>query len=268
MKKQIAAVTIIAAALLAGCGGGGGSTTPTTATVAGKVADGYLVNAVVFMDKNGNYTLDVGEPNTVTDTNGGYTLTIDPADVGQYPIVARAIAGTTVDKDTNTAVAFSYIMSLPKESVTGTVSSNFVSPMSTQLREMMESGSYASMQAAMIDLRTRLGVSAGTNIMGDYIAGQNNTLHIAAQNMAQLMGEQQTLMFRNYSGANRLDVTRYRGMMGAIFSNMSAVRTGTQMPQMTSGMTSNLSNITTGMPSQNMPSFTSGMTWGNSMMGR
>jgi hypothetical protein len=104
--------------------------------------------------------------------------------------------------------------------------------------------------------------------MADYIASQNGTLHTAAQNMAQLMGEQQTLMFRNYSGALHLDVTRYRGMMGAIFSNMSAVRTGTQMPQMTSGMTSNPSNITAGMPFQNMSSYRSGMTWGGSMMGR
>lgn len=268
MKKQIiAAAALIAVSMLGGCGGGGGSTAPT-ATVAGKVADGYLVNATVFMDKNGNYTLDAGEPSAITDANGGYTLTVDPADVGQYPIVARAIAGTTIDKDTNTPVLHSYLLSLPKESVTGSVSSNFVSPMSTQIREMMESGSYATMQDAMAELRTKLGVLPGTNIMADYIAGQNGTLHTAAQNMAQLMGEQQGLMFRNYSGATHLDVTRYRGMMGAIFSNMSTVRTGTQMPQMTSGMTSNLRIITAGMPFQNMSSFRSGMTWGGSMMGR
>lgn len=265
MKKQFIAATLIAAAMLAGCGGGGSSA--PTATVAGKVADGYLEKATVFMDKNGNYQLDAGEPSAITNDKGEYTLTVDPADVGKYPIIARADVNVTIDKDTNTAVAHSYIMSLPKESVTGTVSSNFVSPMSTQLREMMESGSYAGMQDAMADLRTRLGVAPGTNIMGDYIAGQNNTLHIAARNMAQLMGEQQSLMFRNYSGATHLDVTRYRGMMGAIFSNMSAVRTGTQMPQMTSGMTSNLSNITAGTPSQNTLSFTSGMSWGGSMMG-
>ncbi|WP_226377696.1 hypothetical protein [Citrifermentans bremense] len=246
--------------MLAGCGGGGGSTAPT-ATVAGKVADGYLVDAVVFMDKNGNYTLDAGEPNTVTDANGGYTLTVDPADIGKYPIVALAIAGTTIDMDTKTHVLRSYPLSLPKESVTGTVSSdsNFLSPISTQLRELMESGT--SMPDAMAQLRTRL--SAGTNIMADYIASQNEPMHTAARNMAALMGAQSNLMFRNYSGTDHLDVTRYRNMMGAMFSNMSTVRNGMPLPQ----MATNISNIPAGLPYQNTSPFMNGMTWGKSMMG-
>ncbi|BCG47265.1 hypothetical protein GEOBRER4_n2093 [Citrifermentans bremense] len=273
MKKQIAAATIIAAAMLAGCGGGGGSATPTSATVAGKVADGYLVNATVFMDKNNNYLWDEGEPKTTTDANGAYTLTVDPADVGQFPIIALAIAGTTIDKDTNSAVLHSYLLSLPKESVTGTVStdSNFLSPMSTQLREMMETGNYATMYDAMVDLRTKLGLDSNADLMADYIASHNSTMHTTAQNMATMMGQQQNLMFRNYSGANHLDVTRYRNMMGAMFSNMSTVRTNTQtssqMTDMSNAMYNNLNNIAAGLPYQNMGSFNSGMTWGNSMMG-
>ncbi len=273
MKKQIAAATIIAAAMLAGCGGGGGSATPTSATVAGKVADGYLVNATVFMDKNNNYLWDEGEPKTTTDANGAYTLTVDPADVGQFPIIALAIAGTTIDKDTNNYVLHSYLLSLPKQSVTGSVStdSNFLSPMSTQLREMMETGNYATMYDAMVELRTKLGLPTDADIMADYIASHNANMHTTAQNMAAVMGQQQNLMFRNYSGANHLDVTRYRNMMGAMFSNMSTIRTqtqtSTQMTNMINSMTGNLSNITAGQPYQNMPSFTSGMTWGNTMMG-
>lgn len=272
MKKQIAAATIIAAAMLAGCGGGG-SATPTTATVAGKVADGYLVNATVFMDKNNNYLWDEGEPKTTSDANGAYTLTVDPADVGQFPIVALALRGITVDKDTNTPIANSYLLSLPKESVTGTVStdSNFLSPLSTQLREMMETGDYATMYDAMVELRTKLGLDPNTEIMADYIASPNANLHTTAQNMAAVMGQQQNLMFRNYSGADHLDVTRYRNMMGAMFSNMSTVRTNTQtssqMTDLINAMYNNLNNIAAGLPYQNMGSFTNGMTWGNSMKG-
>uniref|UniRef100_C6E922 Lipoprotein n=1 Tax=Geobacter sp. (strain M21) TaxID=443144 RepID=C6E922_GEOSM len=272
MKKQIiaAAVTIIAAATLAGCGGGG-STTPTTATVAGKVADGYLENATVFMDKNNNYLLDEGEPKAITNDGGEYTLTVNSDDVGRYPIIALALAGTTTDMDNpTTKIAHSYLLSLPKESVTGTVSTdsgNFLSPLSTQLREMMVTGDYATMYDAMVDLREKLGVPADAEIMADYMSGQyqNAALHTAAQHIATLMGEQQNLMFRDPDSATGLDVNRYRYMMGAIFGSMSTVRTVAQMP---SGMTSNISNITVGMPFQNMSSFRSGMTWGGSRMGR
>lgn len=68
MKRQVlAALAAIAAATLAGCGGGGsGTTTAASTTVSGTVADGYLANAQVFLDKNGNYQLDPGEPNAMT----------------------------------------------------------------------------------------------------------------------------------------------------------------------------------------------------------
>lgn len=98
MKKHlvtIAAVLIVG--LIAGCGGGG-SSPATTTSVSGKVADGYLVGATVFLDKDGNYQLDVGEPSTTTDANGAYTLNVDPADVGKYPLLAIAIKGQTIEK--------------------------------------------------------------------------------------------------------------------------------------------------------------------------
>ena len=164
MTKMIfAAASLIVAGSLAGCGGGSmttsnsGTTTGTSVTaVSGKVADGYLVGATVFLDKNGNYQLDAGEPSTTTDANGAYTLNMDPADVGNYPIVVMATKGVTVDTDTNQPIQNSYVLSMPKDSVSGTVS-NFISPMSTQVREMMGTGNY-TMQQAMDQLRTQLGL--------------------------------------------------------------------------------------------------------------
>jgi len=278
MKKHLitTAAALLAIGLIAGCGGGG--TTPTgssTALVSGKVADGYLVGATVFMDKNGNYLLDAGEPFATTDANGAYTLTVDPADVGQYPIVAMAIKGVTIDKDTNVAVTNSYVLSMPKDSVSGTVSSNFISPMTTQVREMMETRTY-TMQQAMDQLRTQLGLQAGTNIMADYMADPNNanyqTMHTAAQNMATLMGSQMAQVMAT-NGAT-VDVNRYRGMMGTIFSNMSSI-TGpnaqTTMSNLMGTMTTTLSNMPAGMPFRNMSTaFRGGMMGGtsNGMMGR
>ena len=270
MNKTVLAVSLAAAAMIAGCGGSG--STPAATTVAGKVADGYLEKATVFLDKNGNYRPDTGEPSTATDANGAYVLAVDPADVGKFPIVALAVAGVTIDRDNpGVPIARSYLLSLPKESVFGNVSSNFISPMSSQIREMMETGSYVSMQQAMEELRVNLGLPPGTSMMGDYLAGGNATMHTAAQNMATVMGEQAAQVFGNGGTSTSIDVNRYRGMMGTMFSNMSSVRATAPQATMTElmeTMTSNLGGISIGMPFRNMSSyFRGGMMGAQTMMG-
>ena len=72
-----------------------------------------------------------------------------------------AVKGVTIDKDINQPVQSSYILSMPQDSVSGTVSSNFISPMSTQIRELMATGKY-TMQQAMDLMSTKLGLPAGT----------------------------------------------------------------------------------------------------------
>ena len=269
MKKRfIGVAAVVAAGMLAGCGGGSSAT--DTAKVAGKVADGYLQYATVFMDKNGNYLLDAGEPSAQTDENGAYTLNVDPADLGKYPIVAMAVQGVTIDKDTGMKVAHSYLMSLPKESVSGTVSSNFISPLTTQIREMLETGNY-NMDTAMTQLRDRLHLDSGSNVMGDYIQGQNQTMHSTAQNMASIMGGQMGQVFMTSGTTTTVDVNRYRGMMGAMFSNISSVRaasTNTEMTQLMNQMTSTLDTISIAQPFQNMSSYyRQGMMSGGGGMG-
>jgi len=278
MKKQalVAVLTIISAGIIAGCGGGGGGTTvdSSTTSIAGKVADGYLVDATVFLDKNRNYQLDAGEPSDITDSNGAYLLTIDPADVGKYPIVAIATKGVTIDKDTNLPVTSTYVLSMHAVAVTsntggvsGTVS-NFISPMSSQLRELMETGNYATMQDAMSALRTKLGLPAGIDMMDDYIAAHNTTMHTAAQNMAGLMGSQMALVLSTNGPTTTVDVNRYRGMMGAIYSNIPSIMgtgptTQTAMTNLMGTMMTNLPNITPGQPPQNTSTaFQGGMMWG------
>ncbi|HJV67159.1 MAG TPA: hypothetical protein VJ550_15610 [Geomonas sp.] len=276
MKKQLlAAASLIMVSALAGCGGGSGSgsTVSGVAAVSGKVADGYLVNATVFMDKNGNYQLDAGEPSTTTDANGNYTLTVNAADLGRYPIVAMATQGMTIDKDTNQTVPNSYVLSMSRYSVNGTVSSNFISPMSSELREMMETGKYASMQDAMTALASKMKLASGTNMMSDYIAGQNGTMHNTAQNMATIMGSQMPQLFTTSGGTTRMDVNRYRGMMGNIFNNMSSVRVAsdpTIMNAMITNMTNYMSTIISGMPYRNMSTsfgMMGGTFTGGTMMG-
>ncbi len=275
MKKQlIAAATIFTVGLIAGCGSNGSSTmmNQTSAgksVIAGAVADGYLANATVFMDKNGNYQLDSGEPFTTTDAKGAYSLTVDAADLGKYPIIALATKGVTIDMDNPTqTVTKSYVMSLPKDSVTGTVSSNFISPMSSQLREMMETGKYANIQQAMADLGNKLGMPTGTNMLQDYMAAKHEGMHTAAQNIANLMGTQMALVMEPAGTASTVKVDRYRGMMGTIFSNMSSIRGANapaNMPVLANMMTAALGSMPAGMPYRNMSSAFRG---GMGMMGR
>jgi hypothetical protein len=245
MKKNIihpewrlAIVFVILATLMAGCGSGSGSllsagvgtggTGGLAKPVSGTVADGYLSKAFVFMDKHGNYQWDGVEPSATTDANGAYTLNIDPADVGKYPIVAMAIKGVTVDTENNptmTPLTSSYVLSMPAAAVSGTASSNFVSPMSSLVRELMETQKYGTeqnsttMQNAMSALGQQLGLS-GTVMLTDYITTSNTTMHTAAQNMATLMGSQ---MDQIISTSGAINVDRYRAMMGTIFATMPSM---------------------------------------------
>jgi hypothetical protein len=280
MKKYIVTIAaLLSAGLIAGCGGGASGSSPSAtssnstglAAVSGAVADGYLAGATVFLDKNGNYVWDEGEPKTVTDANGAYTLDVDPADVGKYPIVAMAIKGVTSDSDTG-IVQNSYVLSLPKDSVSGTVGSNFISPMSTEIRELMATGKY-TMQQAMDLLSAQLGLT-GTSMLANYMADPTNAnyqaMHTAARNMASLMQSQMGQVLSGSGAAATVDVNRYRGMMGTIFSNMSSIKGSSASPNTQSAMatlmgtmSANLPGITAGQPYRNMStSFRGGMMGG------
>lgn len=258
---RLITLCLISGALMAGCGSGSftsagassGGTGVLLASVSGAVADGYLEKATVFLDRNDNYQRDDDEPYDITDSNGTYTLTVDPADVGMHSIVALVTKGVTIDKDTNQPVANSYLLSMPKNSVSGTASSNFISPITSQLREMMETGGYASVQQAADALRTRMGLSAGIDITADYIANKNTSLHTAAQYMATIMGNQ---MDQVMGSSGSVDKDRYRSMMGTIFNNMSTVmgaRSQDDLEELNRTMTTMMST---------MPSSTMGQPFG------
>ncbi len=225
MKKIIAVIGLMSAAFIAGCGGSGGS---TTAPVSGVVADGYLRNALVFLDKNGNYQLDAGEPSARTDQNGAYTLNVAPEDVGKYPIVALAVKGETVDLDNpGQTLQNTYVLCIPATAVSGTVGSNFISPMSTLLREKLEANPGMTLNEAMTQLRNQLNMPAGMDMLGDYMAGsrsggyqaQYQAMHRVAQQMASLMGDQAGLVM---NGTN-VNAARFRGMMGQMNQDLPQI---------------------------------------------
>ncbi|MET4733448.1 hypothetical protein ABIE64_002175 [Thalassospira sp. MBR-102] len=79
-----------------GLGGGGGSSAAAAGgsalkVLTGTAIDGYLQNATVFLDANGNGQLDNGEASTTTDANGKYSLSTN--DTGNIVVVG----GTNTD---------------------------------------------------------------------------------------------------------------------------------------------------------------------------
>ena len=236
MKKTTLTTTIIiAAAITAGCGDSGSSSSAKS-TISGAVADGYLEKAEVFLDRNFNYIHDAGEPSTTTDAEGKYILAVDSDDVGKYPVVALAISGQTIDHDTEVkTLTESYLLCIDRRALTGTAD-NFISPISTQLREMMETGKYENIQQASEDLRLRLNMPIGVNMHADYMMLGSTTsadtnrahyqdMHTTARNMATLMGGQagQVLSIQE-NRVDHVDINHFRGMMGSIFGNLSTVK--------------------------------------------
>lgn len=219
IKIVLAAAAVLAVGSIAGCGGSGGST--PTATVSGTVADGYLREAEVFLDKNGNYQWDAGEPKTTSGAGGAYALHVAEADLGKYPVVCRAVEGSTVDEDTGQPIQNSYVMSAPAGAT------DFISPMSSLIREKMAANPGMTMAQATAQLRSQLNLPADADILGDYVAGSMagqrqadyQTMRETAQQMAALMAQEAPLVMNG----NGVYVSRYRGMMGEINQNMPQI---------------------------------------------
>jgi hypothetical protein len=189
--------------------------------VSGTVADGYLRGAEVFLDKNGTYQWDGVEPRTMTGAGGTYALTVAASDAGKYPVVVRAMAGSTADEDTGQTVQSSYVMSAPAGST------SFVSPMSTLVREKMAANPGMTMAQATTQLRNQLNMPAGMDVLADYMAGsqsgqyqtQYQNMHQAARQMAAVMATEAGLVMNG----NGVYTTRYRGMMGQVNKNLSQI---------------------------------------------
>lgn len=104
MHKKSIACFLSSVFILSACGGGSGGSTNSSENVAsasGKVIDGYISGATVFLDLNFNGVLDAGEPQTVSGDFGDYTLELSPADhqcLGYAPLVVDVPAGA-IDED-------------------------------------------------------------------------------------------------------------------------------------------------------------------------
>ncbi|ERS85194.1 hypothetical protein Q667_17575 [Marinobacter sp. C1S70] len=195
-KRNTLGIVVASTILAAGCGGGGsgsgttnnndgadaGGGTPDTAdfaTVSGRAADGYLVQANVCADLNANARCDAGEPNTTTGEGGQFTLEI-PVNQLDTELVVEVIANLTVDEDTMQPVPKGYTLRSP---ILGRGDNQFVSPMSTLLAdEMRATGATSAIEAKNKILR-QLGVTF--DLTSDFVAASKDDSSPGVQREAQ-----------------------------------------------------------------------------------
>ncbi len=105
MRKSVLISSVLAAVFISGCSGDDNSTTNNSSSaentsvnkITGRVIDGYIDGATVFLDINGNGILDEQESRVTSNSEGEYSIPIDTTEEENATIVA--VGG--FDTDTN-----------------------------------------------------------------------------------------------------------------------------------------------------------------------
>lgn len=189
-SKSIASLSLAVsvAVWLIGCGGGDDTTSTVTATdatttLSGTVADGYLVGAKVCIDKNFNDVCDADEPFAITDNGGHYTLALSSTEATGFPLIVEADENT-IDLDTNTKIGEKWHF----KAVAG--NSSFISPLSTLVAQEMELNISLTLEQAMLNLQTELGIDINSTV--DYVAVNNTKAHNSAKIIAKSLANTET----------------------------------------------------------------------------
>ena len=128
-------------------GGSGGSGSGTISSFEGRVIDGPVSGATVFIDVDGDYVQDSGEPNGTTDISGLYSIATGGVTTSSTSKLI-SIGGT----DTTTNKALPDLVLVADVPTTASVAAN-ITPISTIVAA-------ATTPAAKVEVLTSLGISA------------------------------------------------------------------------------------------------------------
>ncbi|WP_305844672.1 hypothetical protein [Photobacterium leiognathi] len=164
---------------LSGCGGGDSDgeisktkdpipeSAVTSDVYSIKAVDGYLRNAEVWLDINGNSLHDKNEPFAISKDGGVADLDVSGIDnPEQYSVMVKAIAGKTVDEDTVTEtnkagvpIAKPFVLSAP-------AGESIISPLSTLVQINMNN--QMTKEEALAKVAQDLNIETST-ILSDYV---------------------------------------------------------------------------------------------------
>jgi hypothetical protein len=171
---RISAFAVISFCFLSSCSG---DSADASLSASGKAIDGYLKNATVFFDLNGNGTLDSNEPSATTNENGAFTINTTKSIAEANPIVVLVVSGTTIDMDSpNSPVSASYSLAAPVGAYTN------VTPLTTLVASYMTSG--VTLEQAVARVKSDLGIGS-EDILADYISKkQSDSSYSQLHNLA------------------------------------------------------------------------------------
>lgn len=182
---------------------------PSVENYSGRVIDGYLRNARVWLDLDGDYQYDAANVDVVVGTNPERTITladgeptamsgdggrfsldlssfeVDPAvaanlDPTNYPLVAIVIPGITEEEthDGYVTLEHAYQMSAP-------AGEPYVTPLSSIMDARRVLG------VGTVNVSSDLGATLGNiNVLGDYIRAGDEKAHAYARALARFLADQ------------------------------------------------------------------------------
>ncbi|MGN2716291.1 putative Ig domain-containing protein [Aliivibrio fischeri] len=175
--KKVSLLAASVALALVGCGGSdGGSDTNTGTPSAGGIIitaiDGYLHNAEIWVDKDGNLANGC-ELNTEIVTNKDGKATISKTDFAGMNVCIKAIAGKTIDTDRG-LVAKGFDLASPASESNNII----VNPMTNMVVEQMANNNELTPETAkdeVVKAITGTGLKADADmIFGDYLANPSD----------------------------------------------------------------------------------------------
>ncbi|NHV25867.1 hypothetical protein [Burkholderia sp. D-99] len=216
-SKHILGLSIATA--LAACGGGGdsgpgqpstgGGRTPTTPTptVTGKAIDGYLIGATVCLDLNNNGVCDSGEPTTVTDGTGQFSIPYSGNATGKTLLVQV----TPTTKDQSRPVGFQFPATFTLSQVIQPTASQVVSPLTTLVGAQMQTG--LSRPQAVAAVQSLLGKQVDPN--ADYLANNDAVTQALAVQIVDKLG--------TFSVKGAVDAATLRNALNAMVAKGSVM---------------------------------------------
>lgn len=212
----IVAVGGLGLAAAAGGGGGGGAAASSAVvaavpvTIGGKVADGYVRGAKIYIDENGNGIADTAEDTgVVTDATGGFSLTTTK----KGPIIA--VGGVNID----TGIANTLVLKAPS-------GSSIINPVTTMIQGYVASHPGATAETAETAIQNSLGLPNVDLLTYDPLSAADANSVAVQRTLAQLASIL-TLAASDPKGGTATDADKLATMDAVIANLLKAVGDGT-----------------------------------------